>query len=171
MSQTQPLAFIYEPAPPLDSKVEQQPEAAKTPASAAVIPDEMRKGAFAFLEKKMGVWKLDDARVLLGDPVRQRDALVGTTVDGMIYAFPDPTKALKEFELNFSGKTGALRAVYAYPNPIPLMRLKEAQGLWGRDYKEIKNANGTRSYLYKNRRLLVVTDAVGNVINIGVYLP
>ncbi|MGA2185442.1 MAG: trypsin-like peptidase domain-containing protein [Bryobacteraceae bacterium] len=171
MSQTQPLASIYEPELPPDSRVEPQPEAAKIPASAAVIPDDMRKGAFVFLEKKMGVWKFDDARQVLGDPLRQRDALVGTSVDGVIYAFPDPTKGLKEFELNFSGKTGVLRAVYGYPNPVPVMRLKEAQGFWGRDYREVKNANGTRSYMYKNRHLIVVTDAVGNVVNIGVYLP
>jgi hypothetical protein len=78
---------------------------------------------------------------------------------------------MREFELNFSGKTGVLRAVYAYPNPVPVMRLREAQGLWGRDYREVRNENGTRSYMYKNRRLIVVTDAKGNVVNIGVYLP
>jgi S1-C subfamily serine protease len=69
MSQTQPLASIYEPEPPPDSKAGPQLEEAKMPAtSAVVIPDEMRKGAFGFLELKMGAWKLDDARHVLGDP-------------------------------------------------------------------------------------------------------
>lgn len=172
MSQTQPLTSIYEPEPPTDSKAEPKPESARTLVPTAVeIPGEMRKGALVFLEGKMGAWKLDDARKLLGDPIRQRDAFVGTAVDGVIYAFTDPTRGSREFELNFAGKTGILRAVYAYPNPVPAVRLKDAQALWGRDYREVKNPNGTRSYIYKNRRLIIVTDTSGNVINIGVYLP
>jgi hypothetical protein len=78
---------------------------------------------------------------------------------------------MREFELNFSGGTGVLRAVFGYPNPVPVMRLKEAQVSWGRDYREVKNENRTHSYIYKNRHLIVVTDAKGNVLNIGVYLP
>ena len=171
MSQTQPLASIYEPEPQPDPKAEPQPEATKTPASAAVIPDEMRKGAFFFLENKMGIWKFYDARQVLGEPVRQRDALAGTSVDGSIYAFPDPTRSMRDFELNFSGRTGVLRAVYAYPNPVPVMRLKQAQALWGRDYREVKNENGTRTYVYNKRRLLVTTDAKGDIVQLGVYLP
>jgi hypothetical protein len=129
----------------------------------------MRKGAFPFLEKQMGIWHLDDAEKLLGQPVRQRDALNGTKVDGEIYAFPDPTKGFREFELNFSA-AGVLRALYAYPNAVPQMHLGDAQQLWGRDYREVKNPNGTRTYLYKNRRVIVITDKSGNVINFGVYL-
>jgi hypothetical protein len=126
----------------------------------------------AFLEKKMGNWSLDDARNLLGEPVRQRDAFVvgqnGAT-DGVIYAFRDPTAGMKEFELNFS-KAGTLRAVYAYPQP-GTTHLKDAQQLWGRNYREIRNTNGTRSYAYNDRRLIVLTDKNGTVINIGIYLP
>jgi hypothetical protein len=176
MSQTQPLASVYEPEPPPDSKAEPQMEASKAAAnSAATIPDEMRKGALVFLERKMAVWKLDDARHMMGEPMRQRDALVGGKVggkvDGVIYAFRDPTNSVEEFELNFSNDTGILRGVYAHPGPLHPMRLVEAQQLWGRDYNEVKNANGTRSYLYKKRRLIVITDKSGNVTSIGVYLP
>jgi len=172
MSQTQPLASVYEPEPPPDSNPRPKAEQAEIPANSgeAAIPDELRKGAFAFLEKKMGAWHLDDARRVLGQPIRQRDALVGTTADGVIYAFPDPTKGMREFELNFSN-AGVLRAVYAYPNPVPQMRLRDAQQLWGRDYREVSNPNGTRSYMYKNRRVVVTTDGSGTIINFGVYLP
>jgi len=172
MSQTQSLASIYEPEPPPETHKEASTDATKasTGAVARVIPDEMRKGALVFLEKKMNVWHLDDARNLLGEPTRQRDALVGTQVDGEIYAFPDPTGGMREFELNFSNKTGFLRAVYAYPQ-AGTTRLQAAQQLWGRNYREVKNANGTRSYIYNDRRLIVLTDKSGVVINIGVYLP
>jgi len=176
MSQTQPLASIYEPEPVPEATPEAKPEEKKTPVVAvsapSPIPEEMRKGAFGFLEKKMGNWSLDDARNLLGEPVRQRDAFVvgqnGTT-DGVIYAFRDPTAGMKEFELNFS-KAGVLRAVYAYPQP-GATHLKDTQQLWGRNYREIKNTNGTRSYAYNERRLIVLTDKNGTVINIAVYLP
>jgi hypothetical protein len=175
MSQTQPLASIYEPEPAAETVPEPKPEEKKVSAVAVntppAIPEEMRKGAFAFLERKMGTWSLDDARLLLGAPVRQRDALVAGTqnVDGVIYAFPDPTAGMKEFELNFSN-AGVLRAIYAYPQPGST-HLKDAQLLWGRNYKEIRNANGTRSYAYNDRRLIVFTDKNGAVINLAVYLP
>jgi hypothetical protein len=171
MSQTQTLASIYEPEPPPDSTPEAKTEAAKVPATGSepAIPDEMRKGAMVFLEKTMGVWHLDDARRVLGQPVRQRDALAGTTVDGQIYAFPDPTKGMREFELNFS-TAGVLRAVYAYPN-AGQVRLQDLQQLYGRKYRETKNPNGTHFYTYTDRRLTAFTDKNGVVINIGVYLP
>jgi len=171
MSQTRPLESIYEPEPPpTEPSPEPRAEAAKMPAPSgdAAIPDEMKKGALAFLEKKMGVWHLDDARRLLGQPVRQRDALAGTKVDGVIYAFPDPTKSMREFELNFSS-ADVLRAVYAYPNP-GTVRLQDAQQLWGRNYREVKNPNGTRSYTYNDRHLLLITDKNGVILNLGVYL-
>jgi hypothetical protein len=77
---------------------------------------------------------------------------------------------MKEFELNFSN-AGVLRSVYAYPNPVPQMRLRDAQQLWGRNYREVNNANGTHSYIYNDRRLIVLIDRGGVVVNIGVYLP
>jgi len=171
MSQTQSLASIYEPEPPSEAPKETS-EAARTSITppGRVIPEEMKKGAFAFLERKMDFWHLDDARSLLGEPTRQRDALAGTKVDGQIYAFPDPTGGMREFELNFAATTGILRAVYGYPQAGSL-RLEAAQKLWGHDYRETRNANGTRSYLYKNRRLILLTDKSGLVINIAVYLP
>ncbi len=169
----QPLASIYELEPPSEApasaKAEpSKPEVVNTRPAASVIPDEMRKGAFLFLERQMGTWKLDDARAVLGEPTRQRDALAGTKVDGVIYAFRDPTNGMREFELNFGNSTGRLRAVYAYPYRATL---REAQALWGRNYKEVKYPNGNRSYVYRDRRLIVLTDKNDLVISIGVYLP
>lgn len=174
MSQTQSLASIYEPPALPDVKTESTPEAPKTSTTSAVIsiPDEMRKGPFVYLSKQMGVWKLDDARQILGAPIRQRDAFDGAKkVDGVVYAFSDPTGAAAEIELNFPNATGILRGVYIHPGSVHPMRLAEAQKIWGRDYKEVKNGNGTRTYLYQKRRLLLIADKNGTVITIGVYLP
>jgi hypothetical protein len=172
MSQTQPLASIYEPEPPPDSKAEPQMEAAKTAASSApAIPDEMRRGAFAYLEKKMGVWKLDEARHVLGEPIRKRDAFAKARIDGVIYAFPDPTNVFAELELNFSTDPGILRSVYAHPGAVHPMRLEDAEQVWGRVHRQVKNANGTRNYFYDSRHLIVITDKGGTVLTLAVYLP
>jgi len=168
MNQPQPLASIYEPEPPPETGTVQKPEsptANKPPRGN--IPEEMRKGAFLFLEKQMGAWTLADAKGILGEPTSQRDALVGSTVDGVIYGFPDPTNAMRQYELNFGNSNGRLRAVYAYPYSSSL---KEAQALWGRDYRVVNNPNGTRSYIYRNRHLVVITNRDGAIIDIGVYL-
>jgi len=155
-------ALDLEPPPP---KV----EPVKVSATVSVrVPEEMRKGSVGFLEKRMGLWKIEDAKSVLGEPTRQRDSLAGTKVDGVIYAFTDPTAAMREFELSFSNITSRLRAVYAYPYKATL---KEAQALWGRKYRDVKNANGTHSYMYRDRQLIVFTDSNGGVISLGVYLP
>jgi hypothetical protein len=127
----------------------------------------MRKGSMVYLEQQMGAWKLDDAKAILGEPTRQRDALNGQNVDGIIYAFPDPTNALRELELNFGNKTGRLRAVYGFPYAL---KLAAAQALWGRDYQVVKNPNGTKSYAYRHRRIVILTDKDGTIISYGVYL-
>jgi len=169
LTQTQPLAAIYEPEPTPETSVATKADSSKVPAPRdSNIPDEMRKASFAFLEKQMGVWTLQDAEHVLGKPARARDAFSGSTIDGEIYAFPDPTNAMREFELNFSKATGRLRGVYAYPYRATV---QEAQALWGKNYREIKNPNGTRSFLYKDRRLIVLADTHDVVISLGVYLP
>jgi hypothetical protein len=174
MSQTQPLESVYEPAPPSEPTPAPKPDATKVPTSIAapVIPEGMRKGSLEFLINRMGLWQLDDAHQLMGEPMRERAALVAGAqkADGVIYAFPDPTGAAKEFELNFANSNGILRAVYAYPPP-GVAHLKDVQQLWGRKYRVAKNPNGTRFYNYSDRRINVLVDKDDSVISIGVYLP
>jgi hypothetical protein len=176
ISQIQSLASVYEPEPPVahpppepsktESSVKTEPPSENTKSSK--IPDEMKQGSLAFLEKRMGAWTIEDAKRLLGEPTRSRDALAGKVIDGTIFAFPDPTGAMRELELNFAKSHGRLRAVYAYPYNATL---KEAEALWGRNYRLVRNQNGTRSYVYQDRRLIVLTNANGTVIKLGVYLP
>lgn len=170
INEPQSLASIYEPEPPAEAAA---PKAESTKASAPArptVPEEMRKGSLGFLGQKMGYWNLNDAELVLGEPTRQRDALVTGTnkADGVIYAFPDPTNGVREFELNFRNSDGRLRAVYAYPYKVTL---REVQMTFGRNYKEVKNPNGTRGYMYNDKRLLVLADKDDNVISLGMYLP
>lgn len=166
LSQTQPLASIYEPEPP----TEVQPSAPKLDPqnSRPIVPEGLRKEGLVFLAKQFGAWNLDDAKAVFGEPARQRDALVGSQVDGTIFAFPDPTGGMREFELNFGKATGRLRAVYAFPHKFSL---KEAQSNWGRNYKETKLPNGNRTFAYVDKRIFLVVGPKGDVISIGVYQP
>lgn len=173
ITQVQPLASVYEPEPTPDAPEapDSKSEATKALSSNTVreIPEEMRRGSFAFLEKKLGSWTLADAKETLGNPIRQRDAYLKDKVDGIIYAFPDPTGAAKEFELNFS-MTGVLRALYGYPQPGSL-KFDVMQKAVGRNYKETKYPDGRRGYFYNDRRLIVIVNKEGFVYNFGVYLP
>lgn len=136
---------------------------APTPA----VSEEMRKGSFPYLEQKLHVWTLDNAKAELGEPIRERDAITDGKKSGVIYAFLDPTHGMREFELNFDGASGLLLAVYAYPaNPATL---DDAKKLWGSEYKETKYPNGNRGYVYKHRRLMILTDHENRIISLGVF--
>jgi S1-C subfamily serine protease len=163
------LAAIYEPEP--------EPEKASTPATAtaasptsAVLDPVKREiadvGIVSFLERKLGTWREDDARTLLGDPHGHRLGVGDPIPD--IYAYDDPTKAFKQIELLFNAKTHKLNNVFVYPWN---MTWDQCKNLWGNDVRTTRNANGTRYYAYKHRNLGVLTNSSGGVISIGVFSP
>lgn len=151
-----------------------EPEAAPEPpissakASSPVTPDiesEIKaSGMFSFLEKRINAWSYDDAIKVLGKPTGHRFGLATPVPD--IYAFDDPTKAFRQYELLFSAASHKVENVYAYPWNTTL---EDCKRLWGDDYKTIKNPNGTRYYSYKHRHLGVLVAPNGTVVNIGVY--
>jgi hypothetical protein len=172
-NQPQPLAAFYEPEKPTGS--ERQPSttetpAAEPPASASNAPanpsEEMKQGSFAYLEKKIGKWTEVDARKELGSPLRYREFVGPPFPSADIYAYSDPTKAFREFELSYDKVTKKLAGVFAYPLN---MTWRECKQIWGADVRVIRNPNGTRTYSYKNRRLNVFTDGEGRVVSLGVY--
>jgi Trypsin-like peptidase domain len=174
MSQTQPLESIYEPAPPPEPTPAPKPDATKVPTSitTTAIPEEMRRGSLDFLINRMGIWHLDDARQLMGEPVRERAFLVAGSrkAEGVIYAFPDPTGVVREFELHFPYSTGILSDVWAYPK-AGVVHLKDFEQLWGRKYRVTKNPNGSHFYAYADRRINILVDKDGNVVSVSSYLP
>jgi len=144
--------------------------APKPPASQEAKPatpaPEPAEGPIYF-PKLIGTWKLPDARRSLGEPIHQRPSLNSDkTVNGRIYAFPDPTKRYKEVELEFAQDGGVLRAVFMYPAQ---MTWNECRRLWGMNVNATEAGKGRTFYSYNNRHLDVLVDPDGKVISLGLY--
>jgi hypothetical protein len=125
----------------------------------------MKKGSFAYLEQKLHVWTIQDAKNILGDSLAYREGVAGPDkVD--IFAFTDPTKQMRQFELGFSRGDLSLQHIYAYPWNLTL---DECKKLWGDNYKTIKNPDGTKFYSYKDRHLNVLVNGHGDVLSLGIF--
>jgi hypothetical protein len=132
-----------------------------------VYPPDFERESSLFCQKRIGQWKEDDARALLGQPLRQRPSYDdGKTVNGRIYAFTDPTSRYKELELDFDQKTGTLRTVFVYPRK---MTWQDCRHLWGAKVSAADAQRGRTFYSYLDRRLDVLVDATGQVISLGLY--
>jgi len=159
-NQPRPLASVYEP----------EPEAAETPTTAksadrSSVPEEMRKSSALYLESKLKVWTVQDAGQELGEPLRHRlNYDRKGTVVGDIYAYPDPTRLWREFELDFDSVTKKLVGVYGHPWNMTWEQCKQS---WGSDVTTTKNKDGTRVYTYRRKRLIVWADKHGNVGSVG----
>ena len=106
-----------------------------------------------------------DARKLLGEPSRPRPAYdENKTVNGTIYAFPDPTNKYKELELDFDLQTGTLRTVFVYP---PRLSWQQCRRQWSGPVAAADAGRGRKFYSYTNRRLDVLVDPAGEVISLG----
>ncbi|MGP8247696.1 MAG: hypothetical protein ACLQVN_24690 [Bryobacteraceae bacterium] len=115
----------------------------------------------------IGHWTEDDARFLLGEPVRQRPAFDSANQEnGEIFAFTDPTGRYKELELDFDTETGTLRTVFAYPFHLTWT---DCRRVWGANVTATTAAEGRKFYSYLNRRMDVLVDTGGKVISVGLY--
>jgi len=157
------LASVYEPEP----ATEPTGSTAATSAAATAtlsIPDEMKKSSIVYLEKKLNVWTVADANRELGDSISYRET--GAPVPSDIYAYSDPTKMLRQFELSFAKESKRLVGVYAYPWSLNWEQCKK---LWGENAKKVRNPDGTRFYMYRDRRMNVYANNHGDVISLGLY--
>jgi hypothetical protein len=182
-STSQPLAAVYE-EPPIDPNQKErvqtraQPNAtepdeekkkAEFAKAVAQLRDEMMKsGAVIFSEKRIGKWNANQMKLFLGDPTRHRPSIDARTKkeNGSIFAYPDPTRKYRELELRYDEVTKKLTDIYVYPWN---MTWDECKRLWGDTVETIKNPDGTRFYNYRNRRISVLADKSGKVINFGVF--
>ncbi len=132
-----------------------------------VYPAEFEQDSGMFCQRQIGHWTHDDAAVLLGAPSANRPAYGEKhTVNGLIYAFDDPTHRYRQLELDFDGETGALRTVFIYPWK---MTWGECRRIWGTNVSAAEANQGRKFYSYLNRRVDVLVDAAGRVISIGLY--
>jgi hypothetical protein len=167
-SQSQPrtLAAIYEPEPEPDKK---QPDPAEK-ATVTVVPpdktlDEMKKlGLGVFLERRFGLWNLDDAKAVLGEPHGHRFGAGDPMPE--IWAFDDPTKVARQVELSFDGRTKTLHDIFVYPVN---MTWQDCKKIWGDDVWTKKAANGNKFYMYKKRHMNILVLPNGTVLSVGVY--
>jgi Trypsin-like peptidase domain len=173
-TQARPLESIYEPAPPQSPAVAEtgnKTDARSAPAGPANptprVSEEMKKASFVYLGTKIGKWNQADAETELGPPLRHRFAYdQNQQITGDIYAYSDPTKALREFELDYDVKTKLISNLYGFPWD---MSWEQCKSLWGENASLKRNANGTKFYLYRDRKLNVLLDKSGKVISLGVY--
>jgi len=130
-------------------------------------PPAFEQDSALFCQKMIGQWTADDARFLLGQPLRQRSAYgENETVNGRIYAFSDPTGRYKELELDFESGSGLLRTVFVYPLN---MTWRECRHQWGGEVSATDANKGRKFYSYVDRRLDVLVDPAGKVISFGLY--
>ncbi len=167
MGSPKPLAAIYEPQP--EKPVQSASTAAGPPASPTAtkvaISDEMKKSSYWYVESKLNIWTRKEAEAELGEPIRSRHSFdPKNNIVGEIYAYNDPTKLLREMELNFDSKTQKVIAIYGYPWDF---RWTQCKTLWGSNVRTTKNADGSRFHSYKDRNLHVLVNKDEKVINFG----
>ncbi len=140
----------------------------KLPAEESIdpLPSELKAESAIYVQRRLGEWQVGDARQILGEPRARRDAYEDGVVTGDIYAFRDPTRRYREFELLFDHETKLLRSAFIYPWR---MTWNECRDLWGEEVNTTTMANGQIFRSYLNRRLDVLADRNGNVINLGIY--
>jgi hypothetical protein len=131
------------------------------------MPDEMKTNLAAYLQKMLGRWTSQEAQVPLGEPTRHRfgyDQQKNITTD--IFAYLDPTRGFRELELAFDVQTKRLVNVYIYPW---MMTWDDCKKLWGENVNVVRRADGTKFYVYKDRRINVYSSKDNHVINLGLY--
>jgi trypsin-like peptidase len=169
MGAAKPLSAIYEPEPQPEKPAENPVSAAAPSASLAeaksVIPEEMKKSSYWYIEAKLFSWTKKDADAQLGDAVRSRHAFdQNQNIVGEIFGYDDPTKLVKLIELSFDSKTQKLTAIYAYPWD---MTWAQGKAVWGDKETTTKNADGSRFHNYKDRNLHVLVGKDEKIINFG----
>ena len=144
-----------------------QPAAAAALPAKPAVPADVEREIALYCQKQIGHWKEADARGILGDPKRQRPAYdERKSMNGTIYAFPDPTGRYKDLELDFDRETGHLRSVFVYP---PNLTWQECRRQWAGPFTAADAKNGRRFYSYTNRRLDVLVESAGKVVSLGLY--
>jgi len=143
------------------------PDDPPRPLLRRIYPPRFEQDSASFCQEVIGQWMVQDARFLLGEPLRERPAYDDRGAkSGTIYAFSDPTSRYKELELDFSGTDGTLRTVFVYPFHLTW---QEARHRWGDQVSATDANNGRRFYSYVDRRLDVLVDHAGKVVSFGLY--
>jgi hypothetical protein len=146
-----------------------QPERASPPdpASQPRVPEDMKADSGLYMGKRLGVWSRNDAEFILGDHLRSGETPNQEgSVSANYYVYPDPTGLYREIELGFSGGDGAMSSVRLVPWN---MTWQQCKALWGEDASAKSYESGNIVYSYRDRRLDVLVNSLGQVLKIGLY--
>ncbi len=157
-------------AEPADTRIVMLPgpaPAARPEKAIPSYPEGFQRDSAAFCQARIGKWKVEDARSILGAPAGDRPSFGKENLeDGRIYAFADPSGRHMRLELDFDAKNGLLRSVFAYPWD---MRWADCVRIWGSRAASSKANKGRTFYSYTDRRLDVLVEPDGKVVSLGLY--
>ena len=128
------------------------------------VPAAMKESSLVYLDKELHIWTAADANRVLGKATGYRKGAPESPAD--IFAYDDPTKQFKSFELSFSKDDRTLKGIYAYPWKLTWSQCKE---LWGDNVLVRKRDDATEFRIYKDRQLNLVVDKDENVLMVAVY--
>jgi hypothetical protein len=127
----------------------------------------MKADSGLYISRRLGVWLPSDAEFVLGEYLRTS---VMRNDDGSVlakhYVYSDPTGLYREIELGFSESDRVLRSVRLVPFS---MTWEQCKAIWGEDVSAKTYESGNVLYSYRDRRLDVLVNNLGQVLKIGLY--
>ena len=119
----------------------------------------MQKGSASYLQQRLHLWELKDAKAELGRVVgRSKNA------ESETFTFADPTKSYRVFDLTFDTQTRKLVEIRVYP--WGGLRWDECKALWGSNYSQSTTEDpGVLVYSYRTRPITALVRSSGEVVS------
>lgn len=172
-NQIQSLASIYEPRQQQKTEQVTNDNSEKNNVSTKstnvpVIPEEMLGKVASYLQRRINVLTVEEAKKLFGQVIKFRTYTDPNNLTHDVLGFNDPTKTFSVIELSFDSQTKKLDNILAYPANV---RFKDLKQIFGEDDKKLrkKYPNGNKYYAYPAHKVSAITDNNDNVILIGYY--
>ncbi len=175
----QPLATFYEPEPRTDDQKVSPTSPSPVPTTSTnreesreslvvKLAAELKESSGAsFLERRFRKWTRKEVEIFFGEPTSHRFFYDGNkTIVADIYAYPDPTRKNREIEVIFNKGTTKMEKIFVYPWR---MSWDDCKRTWGEDVTLDRMDGGRKMYHYKNRRISVLVDKAGQVVNYSVF--
>jgi TonB family protein len=131
------------------------------------LPEELAQQSAAYLQKRLRVWRAEDAQAELGQPTAHRVATdEHGTAYGEVLTYPDPTNKYQKFDLTFDVDSKKLREIRVYPWNVTL---EQCKAIWGDRFEVQQRPDGVRLYLYRDQRVSVLARGTGEVLSFDLW--
>jgi TonB family protein len=119
----------------------------------------MQKGSASYLQQRLHLWEVKDAKAELGRVVgRFKNA------ESETFTFADPTKSYRVFDLTFDTQTRKLVEIRVYP--WGGLHWDECKALWGSNYSQSTTEEpGVLVYSYLTRPITALVRSSGEVVS------